>query len=110
MDEKTLLNESTCLQERVNKNMMNALENSNTSSKNVLSADQIKGSTRKRDQNFNKSDHSGQKELSLTRHNVSCTSLNSEDDVELQTTAKLNEDAENWQEVIDLCSLQNDSR
>ncbi|EXB56322.1 Fanconi anemia group J-like protein [Morus notabilis] len=98
------------VKERVNKNMMNALQTSNTSSENVLSADQIKGSTTKRDQNFNKSDHSGQKELSLTRHNVSCTSLNSQDDMELQTTAKLNEDAENWQEVIDLCSLQNDSR
>ncbi|PON34292.1 RAD3/XPD family [Parasponia andersonii] len=100
------------VKERVSKNMVNVVENSVTSLENIPSTVQSKGSTRKQDQNLNKSDLCRQKEISLTKYNSNTffPSLKSQDDVELQASVQMEEDADNGPEFIDLSSPQKNSR
>ncbi|PON84934.1 hypothetical protein TorRG33x02_193320 [Trema orientale] len=99
------------VQERVSKNMVNVVDNSVTSFENIPSTVQNKGSTRKQDQNLNESDHCRQKEISLTKYNGNTffPSLESQDDVELQASAQMEEDADKSPEFIDLSSPQKNS-
>lgn len=90
--------------------MVNVVENSDTNLENMPSIFQSKGSTRNQDQKLNKSDNCGQKEISLTKYSTSFPLLKSQDDVELQASAQMDEGADNCQEIIDLCSPQKDKR
>lgn len=89
--------------------MVNVVENCGTILENIPSTVQSKGSTGKQDQKLNKSECCGQK-TSLMKYNTSFLSPKSQDDVQLQACAQMDEDADNSQEVIDLSSPQKDSR
>lgn len=99
----------TCLQERLSKDKVDTLEDSDNRLGNISFMDLSKGSARKQDKKLNESDHCGQKRLPLEQWKASFPS-NKSQDVELQASGQINDDALKFQEVVDLYSPQNDSR
>ncbi|KAL5557707.1 hypothetical protein UlMin_033918 [Ulmus minor] len=97
------------VKERVDKNMVNVSQISDTNEETVISTVQNKGFRKKKDLITNKSDHCGLKDIPMTKYNASSLQK-SQDDVEAQASARINE-SRNCIEIIDLeYSPQKDSR
>ena len=78
----------------MSKNRVNALENSDTNLENIPSTFQSRGSTRNQDQKSKKPDHCERKDIYLTKYNTSFPSPKSQDDVELEASARIDEGAD----------------
>jgi hypothetical protein len=101
------------LQEWIGENTVNVLQNFDIKEekyKSVIAVGQSKGLGRKENQKLNKSDHCGQKVISVAKYDASLP-LKSQGEVKVQASLKMDMDTSDCIEYVDLeCSFQKDTR